>query len=229
MVRGRHSDRISFKPLIAVHSLMNDLRTWTTNWSLKAKKKSHWMNDKTEHYQSGRFIMITDDPITHQGEESFIVSSFWIHSLFTVYSVSNTGAQATILAVENWKHSCGSLQSIANSRRSFFLKIDFINWTKKLEVFSRPRTTHSPGNTDKVKTQKQSSSRYLQKFLSDAGNICSFHPSSLPMLKTWVQNSQRKEIPRELSLTINPKRRCPWNLNFFTKSSSSVVQITART
>ena len=50
-----------------------------------------------------------------------------------VYPVTNTGAQATISAVEKWIHSFGSPQSIVHDRGTAFINTEFINWTKDWE------------------------------------------------------------------------------------------------
>ena len=44
-----------------------------------------------------------------------------------VYPVTNTGAQATISAVEKWVHSYGIPQSIVHDRGTAFIKTDFFN------------------------------------------------------------------------------------------------------
>ena len=61
-----------------------------------------------------------------------------------VYPVTNTGAQATISAVEKWIHSFGIPQYIVHDRGTAFINTEFINWTKELGVTLRPRTAHSP-------------------------------------------------------------------------------------
>ena len=49
-----------------------------------------------------------------------------------VYSVTNTGAQATISAVEKWIHSFEIPQSIVHDRGTAFINTEFINWTKEI-------------------------------------------------------------------------------------------------
>ena len=64
--------------------------------------------------------------------------------LLMVYPVTNTGAQATLSAVEKWTHSFGIPQSIVHDRGTAFINTEFINWTKELGITLRPRTAHSP-------------------------------------------------------------------------------------
>ena len=76
-----------------------------------------------------------------------------------VYPVTNTGAQATISAVEKWIYSFRIPQSNVHDRGTLFIKTDFINWTKELGITLRPRTAHSPWNNGKVETQNQQTDR----------------------------------------------------------------------
>ena len=87
-----------------------------------------------------------------------------------VYPVINTGAQATIAAVEKWTHSFGIPRSILRDRGTAFINTDFINWTKELGITLRPRTGYSPWTNGNVETQNQHIARYWRKFLNDAGN-----------------------------------------------------------
>ena len=61
-----------------------------------------------------------------------------------VYLVTNTGAQATIAAVEKWILHFVITQSKIHDRGTAFLNTDFVNWTKELGITLRPRTAHSP-------------------------------------------------------------------------------------
>ena len=60
--------------------------------------------------------------------------------VYPVTNITNTGAQATICAVEKWIHSFGILQSIVHDRGTAFINTEFINWTKELGITLRPRT-----------------------------------------------------------------------------------------
>ena len=62
--------------------------------------------------------------------------------LLMVYPVTNTGAQATILAVEKSVHSFGILQSIVHDWGTASSNTDFVNWTKVLVSTLRPKTAH---------------------------------------------------------------------------------------
>ena len=84
--------------------------------------------------------------------------------------VTNTGAQATISAVEKWIHSFGIPQSILHDRGTAFINTEFINWRKELGITLRPRTAHSPWTNGKIETQNQQNARYWRSFLNDAGN-----------------------------------------------------------
>ena len=86
-----------------------------------------------------------------------------------LYPVTNTGAQATVAAVEKWILQFGIPQSILHDRGTAFLNTDFVNWTKEFGITLRPRTAHSPGTNGKVETQNQHIARYWRRFLNDAG------------------------------------------------------------
>ena len=87
-----------------------------------------------------------------------------------VYPVTNTGAQATISAVEKWIHSFGIPQTIVHDRGTAFINTEFINWTKELGITLQPRTAHSPWANGKSETQNQLMGRFWRNFLNDAGN-----------------------------------------------------------
>ena len=96
-----------------------------------------------------------------------IIDSF---SRFLMVSpVTNTGAQATISAVEKRILHYGIPLSIIHDRGTAFLNTDFVNWTKELGITLRPRTAHSPWTNGKVETQNQHIARYWRSFLIDAG------------------------------------------------------------
>ena len=82
-----------------------------------------------------------------------IVDSF--SRFLMVYPVINTGAQATIAAVEKWILHLGIPQSIIHDRGAAFLNTDFVNWTMEMGITLRPRTAHSSWTNGKVKTQNQ--------------------------------------------------------------------------
>ena len=97
-----------------------------------------------------------------------IVDSFL--RFLKVYLVTNTGAQATIAAVEKWEFRFGIPQSIIHDRGTAFFNTDFVNWTKELGIILRPRAAHSPWTNGKVETQNQHIARYWRScFLNDAG------------------------------------------------------------
>ena len=87
-----------------------------------------------------------------------------------VYTVTNTGAQGTISAVDKGIHSIGIPQSIVHDRGTAFINTKFINWTKELGITLRPRTALSPWTNGRIETQNQHIARYWRNFLHDAGN-----------------------------------------------------------
>ena len=95
-----------------------------------------------------------------------IVDSF--SRFLMVYLVTNTGAQATIAAVEKWILHFETPQSIFHDRGTAFLKTDFVNWTKELGITPRPRTAQSPWTNGKVETQNQHIARYWRSDLNEA-------------------------------------------------------------
>ena len=86
-----------------------------------------------------------------------------------VYPVNNTGAQATIAAVEKWILHLVIPQSVIHDRGIAFLNTDFVNCTKELGIYLRPRTAHSPWTNGNVETQNQHIACYWRSFLNDAG------------------------------------------------------------
>ena len=86
-----------------------------------------------------------------------------------VYPVTNSGAQATISAVEKWIHSFRIPQSIVHDRGTAFINTEFINWTKELGITLRLRTAYLPRTIGKVETQNQHIARYWRNFLNNAG------------------------------------------------------------
>ena len=87
-----------------------------------------------------------------------------------VYPVINTGAQATISAVEKWIHFFVIPQSIVDDQGTAFINTELINWTKELGITLRPRTTHSAWTNGKIETQNQHIARNWRNLLNDAGN-----------------------------------------------------------
>ena len=53
-----------------------------------------------------------------------------------VYRFTNTGAQATIAAVEKWMHLFGIPQSIVHDQGTAFINTEFINRTIELGITS---------------------------------------------------------------------------------------------
>ena len=78
-------------------------------------------------------------PLSNQNTHCLLIFDSFLRFLM-VYPVNNTGAQATIAAVEKWILHFGIPQSIIHDRGTTFLNTDFVNWTKELGITLRPRT-----------------------------------------------------------------------------------------
>ena len=129
-----------------------------------------------------------------------------------VYTVSNTGAKATIAAVENWILRLGTPQSIMHNRGTAFLKTDFVNWTTELGITLRPRTAQSVWTNGKVETQSQHFARYWRSLLNDAGtNWASLAPKFAFAQNTSVNYTTGK-MPYEIVFGAKPQIRMSVNL-----------------
>ena len=102
-----------------------------------------------------------------------------------VYPGTNTGAQATLSAIDKWIQSFGIPQSIVHKRGTDFINSEFANWTKDLGITLRPRTARSPWTNGKIEIQNQHIARYWRYFLNDAGNNC----SSLALLLAFAPST----------------------------------------
>ena len=122
-----------------------------------------------------------------------------------VYPVTNTGAQATISAVEKWIHSFGIPQSIVHDRGTAFINAEFINWTKELGITLRPRTAHSPWTNGKIETQNQHIDRYWRNFLNDAGNNWSSLAPKFAFAHNTSVNYTTGKTPYEIVFGTKPQ------------------------
>ena len=122
-----------------------------------------------------------------------------------VYPVTNTGAQATISAVEKWIHSFGIPQSIVHDRGTAFINTEFINWTKELGITLRPRTAHSPWTNGKIETQNQHIARYWRNFLNDAGNNWSSLAPKIAFAHNTSVNYTTAKTPYEIVFGTKPQ------------------------
>ena len=122
-----------------------------------------------------------------------------------VYPVNNTGAQATISAVEKWIHSFGIPQSIVHERGTAFINTEFVNWTKELGITLRPRTAHSPWTNGKIETQNQHIARYWQNFLNDAGNNWSSLAPKFAFAHNTSVNYTTGKTPYEIVFGTKPQ------------------------
>ena len=124
------------------------------------------------------------------------------------YSVTNTGAQATVSAVDKWIHSFGIPQSFVHDRGTAFINTEFINCTKELGITLRPQTAHSPWTNGKIERQNQHLARYWRTFLNDAGNNwCSLAPK-LVLHTIQVLTTLREGHHIKMFLAQNLKSLC---------------------
>ena len=126
-----------------------------------------------------------------------------------VYPVTNTGAQATISAVEKWLHSFEILQSIVHDRGTAFINTEFIIWTKELGIFLRPRTAHSPWPNGNIETENQHIARYWRNFLNDAGNNWSSLAPKFAFAHNTSVNFTTGKTPYEIVFGTKPQIFCP--------------------
>ena len=167
--------------------------------------KFRWKNDKTRLFHSKQSILITRDVSAHQVAAILTVSLLLMHSLVSRwYTQLNTGAEATISAVEKWIHSFGIPQSIVHDRGTF-IYTDFINWTKELGITLRRRTAHSLWTNGKIETQNQHIARYWRNFSNDAANNCSSLAPKFAFAHYQVSTTQLEGHPTKLFLVPNPK------------------------
>ena len=122
-----------------------------------------------------------------------------------VYLVINTGAQATISAVENWIRSLGTPQSIVQDRATASINTQFMNWTKELGITLRPRTAHSPWTNGKIETQKQHIARYWRNSLNDAGNEWSSLAPKFASAHNTSVNYTTGKTPYEIVFGTKPQ------------------------
>ena len=122
-----------------------------------------------------------------------------------VYTVTNTGAQATISATEKWIHSFRIPQSIVHDRGTVFINTEFINWTKELGNTLRPQTTHSPWTNGKIETQNQHIARFWRNFLNDAGNNWSSLAPKFAFAHNTSVNYTTGRTPHEFVFGTKPQ------------------------
>ena len=122
-----------------------------------------------------------------------------------VYPVTNTGAQATISAVEKRIHSCGIPQFIVNHRGTAFINTEFINWVKEMGITLPPRTAHSPWTNVKIETKNQRIARYWRNFLNDAGNNWSLLAPKFAFAHNTIVNYTTGRTPYETVFGTKPQ------------------------
>ena len=113
--------------------------------------------------------------------------------ILKVYTVTSTGPQATIAAVEKRLLHFGFPQSFLYDSGTAFLNTDFANWFKQLGNTLRPRTAHSPWTNSKVKTQMLHIAYCWRSFLTNVGtNWASLAPKFAFAHKTNVNYTTGK-------------------------------------
>ena len=122
-----------------------------------------------------------------------------------VYPVTNTGAQATISAVENWINSFGIPQSFVHERGTALFNTEYISWTKELGISLRLRTTHSPWTNGKNETQNQHIARYWRNFLNNAGNNWSSLAPKFAFAHKTIVNYKTGQTPYEIVFDTKPQ------------------------
>ena len=142
-----------------------------------------------------------------------IIDSF--SRFLMVYLVTNTGAQATIAAVEKWILHFGLPQSIIHDRRTAFFNTDFVNWTKELGITLRPRKAHSPWTIGKVETQNQHIARYWRSFLNDAGTNWAPLAQKFAFAHNTSVNYTTGKTPYEIVLGAKPQIPMSVKLGFY--------------
>ena len=134
-----------------------------------------------------------------------------------VYPVINTGAPATISAVEKWIHSFGIPQSIVHDRGTAFINTEFINWTEESGITLRPRTAHSPWTNGKIETQNQHIARYWRIFLNDAGNNWSSLAPKFASAHNTSVNYTTGRTPYEIVFGTKPQIPMSLKLGLYRK------------
>ena len=155
-----------------MHLLLTASHARKTNQNSNTGIKFHW---KKRQNETSPFRTIHTDqkgplypPSNRNLHCPMVIEAF--SRFLMVLPVTNTGAQATISAVEKWIYFFGTLQSIVHDRGIASIITDFINWTKELGATLQHRTSHSPWTNGKIETQNQHIACYWRNFLNYAGN-----------------------------------------------------------
>ena len=146
-----------------------------------------------------------------------------------VYPVTNTGAQATVSALEEWIYSFGLPQSIEQDRGTAFFNTDFINWIKVLGKTLRPRTAHPPWTKGKSETQNQHIDRYWRIFLNDAENNWSTLAPKFAFAHNTSVNYITGEATYEIVFGTEPQILSLRNSDSTAKNINFAVLISAKT
>ena len=145
-------------------------------------------------------------PPSNRNLHCLLVNDAFSHFLM-VDPFTNTGAQATICAVEKWIHSFGTPQSIMHNRGTAFINTKFRKWTKELGITLRPRTAHSPWTNSKTETHNHHIPRYWRNFLNNAGNNCSSLAPKFPFAHNTGVKCTTGKTPYEIVFGTKPQNR----------------------
>ena len=107
-----------------------------------------------------------------------------------VYPITDTVARANIFAVEKWRHSFETPQSIVHEQGTAFIITDFTLWTKKLGNTPQCQTTYSPWINGKMEAQNQQN---LRKFSNNVGNNWSSFEPIIAFARNTAVNYTTKE------------------------------------
>ena len=132
-----------------------------------------------------------------------------------VYPGTNTGAQATISAIDKWILSFGIPQSIVHKRGTAFINSEFANWTKDLGITLRLRTARSPWNNGRIEIQNQHIARYWRYFLNDAGNNCSSLAPIFAFAPSISVNFTTGNTPYKIVFATKPQIPMSWKLGLY--------------
>ena len=193
-----------------VHWLLITLRARTTNWRKSNEAPLEERQNETVPCRANHIDYI--GPLHPPNNRNFhcllLIDGF--SCFLMVHPVTNTGAQATISAVEKWIHSFEIPQSSVHDPGTAFINTDFINWTQiilgiEVGIILGNQTAHSPWTNGKIETQNQHLARYWWNFVRDAGNNWSSLPPKFVSLTIQVSIIQVEERPTKQYVVQTPK------------------------
>ena len=153
-------------------------------------------------------------PPSNQITHSLLIVDSFLRFLM-LYPVTNTGAQATVAAVEKWIRHFRVSHSKIHDRGTAFLNTDFVNWTKELGNTLRPRTAHSPWTNGKVETENQHIARYWRSFLNNARTNWAFLAPKFAFAHHTSVIIQLVKHPTKSFLVLNDNFPCLSKLELY--------------